>query len=124
MTPEGIASLIVILAVIGLVIFLLIAIKWYNKSQAKVRNKRNAVIYAQRLVQIIEESKDIINRSKKLDTIKHRFDVTSKITLLDKALLLIVDGKRILKEEDKVKDLESKEKEIKALIHQIEENEN
>jgi len=47
----------------------------------------------------------------------------SKITLLDNALLLIVDGKRKLREEDKVKELEIKEKEIKTLIHQIEENE-
>jgi hypothetical protein len=53
-----------------------------NKSKEEIKEKIRA--YGARLVQIIEESKAIINKSKNLDTIISRFDV-----ILEKADELI-----------------------------------
>jgi hypothetical protein len=72
---EDFIYIIVIVVIIALVIF---AAKMKEKSMKKrqeAERKGFGLQLAQRRVEIIEESKNIINKSKKLDTIIHRFEV-------------------------------------------------
>jgi hypothetical protein len=176
-------SIIGLSVCLGIIIIVIFAAKMIDKSRIKKLNTEKrayASQFAQRHVEIIEESKNIINKSKKLDTITHRFEVilnnieklkslakeyqypditnpppgeieafyinekdkfikdfileeidkniqkakavtrkSTKISLLDKSIMLICDGKDLVKNEDKIKELSNKENEIKDLINQI-----
>ena len=177
---EGLTTLIIIFFIIAIII---LAAKMWEKSVKKrqeAERKDFALKIAQRHIQIIEESKNIINKSKKLDTIIHRFDVilenaaklkslaeeyrypditspspekteefyisekdrfikdfileeidknihkakavtrkSTKISILDKSIIFICDGKDAINNKDNIEELSEKENEIKILITQI-----
>jgi len=177
---EGLTTLIIIFFIIAIII--LFAKIWGKsvKKRQEAERKDFALQIAQRHVQIIEESKNILNKSKKLDTIIHRFDVilentaklkllaeehqypditspppeeiekfyinekdrfikdfileeidknihkakavtrkSTKISILDKSIIFICDGKDAIKNKDNIEELSKKENEIKMLIDQI-----
>lgn len=162
-----------------IVVLIIIASKSADKRHAK-QKKATAQMFAQRHVQIIQESMELINKSKNLKTITGRFDTIfenvdhlialvekynypditkpaptemkefyikerekfirdfileqvadeieraktitrkpSKIAILDKALLLLFDGKKALRDEAEASSFSEKEKEIRRLIEQI-----
>jgi len=169
--------------IVGMIILTIYLGKRTDKSRIKkkIEEKREfARQMASRHLQIIEESTDIINKTKKLDTAIGRFDTifinieglktlateyqypdivspppeeteeyyknekikfikefiideinrnierakaitrkSTKISLLDKSILLICDGKDLLKEEDEIKKFSDKEKELRELIEQM-----
>lgn len=172
--------LIIFAVIIAIVILAYIQQKKSGAKKREMERKDFALNLAQRHVQIIEGSKDIINKSKKLETIVNRFDVilenvgklkslaeeyqypdiispspedteifyinekdkfikdfileeidrniqkakavtrkSTKISILDKSIILICDGKNVVKKNDNIEELSKKENEIKKLINQI-----
>lgn len=177
---EGLTTLIIIFFIIAIII--LFAKIWGKsvKKRQEAERKDFGLQIAQRQVQIIEESRNIINKSKKLETIIHRFDVilenaaklkslaeeyqypditspspekteefyinekdrfikdfileevdknihkakavtrkSTKISILDKSIIFICDGKDAIKNKNNIEELSEKENEIKMLIDQI-----
>ena len=152
----------------------------WKKIEKEEKEKKKKVILAQanRNLQIIENSKDIINKSKNFNTILSRFnvifenierlkkleeeypDVTepkpseiekfylnekekfikeflleevegsmkkardtigikTKINIANKAIIKIIEGRKELKEEENMEELDEKEREIKVFVHKI-----
>lgn len=152
----------------------------WKKIEKEEKAKKKKVILAQanRNLQIIENSKDIINKSKNFNTILSRFnvifenierlkkleeeypDVTepkpseiekfylnekekfikeflleevegsmkkardiigikTKINIANKAIIKIIEGRKELKEEENMEELDEKEREIKVFVHKI-----
>jgi len=175
-------------AVFLFIVVIIIIIYQYQKKAEKrniEQKKATALKFAQRHVQIIQESMELINKSKNLKTIIRRFDTIlenvdrlivlakqydypditkpvpsemkefytkdrerfireyvleqvadeieraktitrkpSKIAILDKALLLLFDGKKALRDENQVGVILEKEKEIRDLIKHINSDKN
>ena len=170
-------------AVILLFIILVVYSGHAQKKRAEQKNtarKEEAKRFAQRPVEIIQESMDLIKKTKNLDTVIGRFDTifnqldqlsklliqyecpdllkpspqemkefyskkrdefirdfvieqsdddigranavtrnSSKIAMLDKALLRLFDGKKALNNKDYMGDIEKKENEIRQMIEAI-----
>ena len=175
--------LIPLIAMVGIIIFVIFLAKRADKSRIRrqIEAKREfARQMAHRHIQIIEESTDIINKTKNLATATRRFDTifnnidrlkdiaveyqypditspspvemeefyknekikfikefileevnrsiekakavtrkSTKISLLDKSIILICDGRDLLKEVGEVKEFIDKENEVKRLIEKI-----
>ncbi len=167
-------------AVLLFIVVMIVLYQKHNEKRLAEQKKETAQKFAQRHVQIIQESMEVINKSKNLKTITGRFDTIqenvghlialaiaydyptitkptpsemkdfytkdrerfireyvieqvadeieraktitrkpSKIAILDKALLLLFDGKKALKDETQAAVLLEKEKEIRDLIKHI-----
>jgi len=167
---------IIILVII--VVLIIVGIWKKMEMEEKQKNKKLVLMQAKRCLQIIDDSKDIINKTKNFDTVLSRFnvifknidrlksfeeeypDVTkpipseiekfflkekekfikefvlgeieesmkkaesltgtkTKINIVNKAIMKIIEARKELKEEENKKELDKKEKEIKTHIQNI-----